>query len=935
LAGWLKPKFLAVHNHFNVMKPHAFTFLLHVAIGIASFVVPEAHAQLVAYWPLCGNPSDLSGDNLSGTVSDASFVPDSFGLGLSVNGNLDSMVQVPPSDLLSPTNAVSISIWFNQRSADSQYACLVYKAGRLPGSVPGFGDRSYTLWVLPGGGGLHFTSTADGQPGQTAIYTAAGLFTLNQWVHAVGIVDTTTHLMSLYVNGNLANQVAYDGNSIIAGNYPFQIGAPVEPLTGGDQTGFDGIINEVRVYNEALSSNEVAQLGCKMSFQYTQSQDIPFGEIGGYAQYCGQLLQPCSNTSVVQINMEMKCDGNNCGGLGGYVDGEVWETDLGNDWVFITNSLTRIYSMDQNYSVRRFDFASPVNLSSAHSYFVGIHAQGSGPHVLIRGDTNGFWGTGADLQSIVNGTGTSDGYYQQIWDYPANGVLYGTVTPYATTYSIALGNSVAGWIPTIEAQPTAKTYGVPPNKESGKNSLVVITHGWQPSVTAPDISQFYEMSNSIVQYLNNHSIANWQVGVYDWVPNAWVRLPDIAINNAVQEGINLGNSIANQGWTNVHLIAHSAGAQLIQTVTTIIKAHSPSTAIQCTFLDPYLGYYSAGVISYGSGARWSDRYAAHGDIENAVVAFTDTPLEYAYNVDVTYLDPNMRNSGLFTGLLGQLNCLINESSHGWPITFYENSITAAPSNYDGFGFPLSAEAGGLQNAITQYSVGNVVVTNLGAAPAGCSRSLAVVPPAPVTALDFSQVQPAGQSTTGTILANGPSLTLLTGSPAWISFIAPNTNPVNVLSFDANFTSGQGAAGLLTLYWDANVLGSVDEVIVGKGPQHYSLPFPVTATNSLHVLGFRLDPFTNIQSVVTITNVILSQVGVCQPFTLSVNTNTVNGSLVYQLTGQAGFDYGLQASTDLVNWTQIAVLENTNGAVTFYDPAVTNFTCRFYRAIAPY
>src|SRR3989344_5094769 len=96
--------------------------------------------------------------------------------------------------------------------------------------------------------------------------------------------------------------------------------------------------------------------------------------------------------------------------------------------------------------------------------------------------------------------------------------------------------------------------------------------------------------------------------------------------------------------------------------------------------------------------------------------------------------------------------------------------------------------------------------------------------------------------------------------------------------------------------------------------HYTFSFPNAIANSSHILGFRLDPFTNIQSIVTVTNVALNQVGPSQPFSLTITTNTFNGSLVYQLIGEAGFEYGIQASTNLVNWTTIARLVNTNGAV---------------------
>jgi hypothetical protein len=133
----------------------------------------------------------------------------------------------------------------------------------------------------------------------------------------------------------------------------------------------------------------------------------------------------------------------------------------------------------------------------------------------------------------------------------------------------------------------------------------------------------------------------------------------------------------------------------------------------------------------------------------------------------------------------------------------------------------------------------------------------------------------------------------------------------------------------------NAIGFVDETMIGQGLQHYTLPCPLATAFSTHILGFRVDAFNNVESSITISNLVLSEVGVSQLFSVSPTTNTMGGLPVYQMTGQAGFDYGLQASSDLCSWTQIGILENTNGAVGFYDPDSTNFDYRFYRVIAPY
>lgn len=502
-------------------------------------------------------------------------------------------------------------------------------------------------------------------------------------------------------------------------------------------------------------------------------------------------------------------------------------------------------------------------------------------------------------------------------------------------FRIVLAPVTPDWKAAVSTQPSEMVYGIPPTKLS--NNLVLITHGWQLYPSQPDVSFLSTMSNDIVQYLGNSGVIDWQVYGYNWLPNAWKVYPNAALINAKQEGINLGNSLASQGWKNIHFIAHSAGANLIQTAMEIVKARSPNTIIQCTFLDPYVGTDYAGTTTYGQGADWSDRYSCHHDIDGLEGKYTDVPLYSSYNVDVTALDPDLANSDLISGFAELALCSVLEARHGWPIEFYENSITGnITSGYDGFGFLLSNEAGGWPNAPAQYPVGNVSsVTNLGTAPQSCTLLGALAATVGIS-IDFTAFPHAAQSTSGTIMTSGGTLTLITGSPAWLSIVPTNSTPVDLLSFTANFTSsGAGGAGLLSVYWDSNVVGTVDERMVGEGAAQYSMRFPVTQSNTAHVLSFRLDPFTNIQSTLVLTNVALGQVGVTQPFSLSVTTTNVNGMPVYQLTGQSGFDYGLQASTNLTDWTQIAILENTNGVVNFFDRDSTNYPMRFYRAVAPY
>jgi hypothetical protein len=253
------------------------------------------------------------------------------------------------------------------------------------------------------------------------------------------------------------------------------------------------------------------------------------------------------------------------------------------------------------------------------------------------------------------------------------------------------------------------------------------------------------------------------------------------------------------------------------------------------------------------------------------------------------------------------------------------------------GVSWSEEAGNLALAAFLYPPGNGTsadpnrqVRILGPADPACSL-LGPIPTYQGVSPGFTASSTI-KSTTGTLQTFPGSIKAGTGSPVWIATVITDTNGLNRLSFDAKFTSVSGSHGLLSIYWDTNLIGLLDEAAVQSGFQHYALQFPNSVENTSHVLGFHVDPFTGIQSTITLTNIVVGSVGVVQPFTLAVTTNTSNGSWIYQLAGQSA-NYTVQASTNLFDWSNIAILANTNGTVNFIDQNSTNYSYRFYRALA--
>lgn len=523
-------------------------------------------------------------------------------------------------------------------------------------------------------------------------------------------------------------------------------------------------------------------------------------------------------------------------------------------------------------------------------------------------------------------------------------IIASAVNSLGQTHAVLLNPVLyAESITAIEKKPVQPVYGNVPVKEEGKDSLVVVTHGRIPPRDDPNVSTAWvdSMTTAIADYLNSSNINNWQVFGYKWIEAASTNVFRV-IENAKQQGVKLGRQIVSQGYTNVHFIAHSAGAALIQSATDVIKNNNSSIVIHETFLDPYVGVTGSEAAVYGNRADWSDNYFTQDDGDTGFgngLPFTQFIMPHTYNVDVTQLDLNKVKQDHFVTGSGT-PCYKTKSKHGWPIDFYQNTIIGtATLDYQGYGFPLSKIGGNYANATANYLAGNGRVGNpvplkeLGVPDLKCFLDIPV-PTYPSSPLDLFN-SPAAQSTTGTIdkYPNG-SIKAVTGSPVWLVTFVTVSNVANIVSFEADFQSTNNAAtGLLSVYWDGDNIGSIDEQAVQDGLQRYSFKFPTASSDTMHGLGFRLDPFSDIQSVVVVTNVTVTASGVTEPFSLAM-TGVTNGLQNYQLTGQAGFEYNVQATTNFIDWINIASLLNINGTVQFYDKSSTNNVRRFYRVVAP-
>jgi probable HAF family extracellular repeat protein len=491
-----------------------------------------------------------------------------------------------------------------------------------------------------------------------------------------------------------------------------------------------------------------------------------------------------------------------------------------------------------------------------------------------------------------------------------------------------------GWKEVIQTSQPQPTYGACPDRLPGKDSLIVVTHGWDP-----DPNWVIEMTNSITRYLTDNGLSNWQVHAHMWVEKAQLPFelglgPERTLRIAAAEGGGLGTCLAKSTWSHIHFIAHSAGAPLIQTASEVIKAQPLNqTDVHTTFLDAFVGATYGGKHKYGMGANWSDSYFTR----DPDTILTDKLLDNAYNVDVTFLDLIHRQqikvtSSTPTGEISK-TCFQTVSSHEWPHQFYIQTIPPRSLfGSEGFGFPLSKEAGHWTSLPTLYPVG-ATHSPLGSGELSCIPDTKLTVSATPKKVEFTNADII-RSTTGSVIIHGIDFfSLHTGSPVWMAIVVPTTNTFNLLSFESQFTSTNNAEGLLSVFWNTNLLGLLDERAVLPGIRQYSLSVPGKVTGT-HLLGFRLDSFSPVTSSVLVTNVSLRFVGVPSPFSLTFTGSYTNALPIFQLNGPQGYNYSVETSTNLIDWSTSIILVNTNGIVRFTDTTAANANSRFYRGVVP-
>ena len=205
--------------------------------------------RLVLDLRLDGDAADQTPFDNDGTVAGALSAPGRDGRPARalVFDGVDDAVAVPSTPALSPTDRVSVSVWLNPSALPAREMFVVshgswqnrWKLSLTPATAGGGGGRP--RWTV--------NTAARIVDVDAPAPVAAGSFT-----HLVGTYDGAR--MRLYVDGARVADVAQDG-PIRTTDLPLLVG---QMLPGQTEYNFPGVLDDVRVYNVALTLAEVLDL---------------------------------------------------------------------------------------------------------------------------------------------------------------------------------------------------------------------------------------------------------------------------------------------------------------------------------------------------------------------------------------------------------------------------------------------------------------------------------------------------------------------------------------------------------------------------------------------------------------------------------------------------------------------------------------------------
>jgi len=213
---------------------------------------------LIAYYPFTGNAIDSSSNGNNGTVNGATLTTDRFGVSNSAYkfGTNKNIIVNTPNSNLNFTASYSFSTWFYLDTL-----ATTYNASMIISKHDDIGSDGWTLGIWNPNHNLTsqiINYQTNNQFNSNTYPNAAGIVTTGKWYNFITTYESSTQVLSYYLNGQLVSSFSIVF-STIANNKPITIGYQ-NSSSGTYNDYFRGNIDEIRIYNRTLNSTEIQYL---------------------------------------------------------------------------------------------------------------------------------------------------------------------------------------------------------------------------------------------------------------------------------------------------------------------------------------------------------------------------------------------------------------------------------------------------------------------------------------------------------------------------------------------------------------------------------------------------------------------------------------------------------------------------------------------------
>ena len=337
---------------------------------------------LVAFYPFCGNANDESGNVNNGTVHGATLTTDRFGNPNSAYNfdGVSNYIDAPDNSVLNIQNSITLTSWIKTTNphilADQESGQVVAKHFTVSKRAYDI-DANFTIEDS-----IRFVIFEVGDAlgnEKYATVKSKGQNTYNDtWHLLVGTYDYSSGYSKIYIDGNLINSNYIGQKNLEQTTVPLTIGCYLAGVTT-HRGYYHGSIDDVSIYNRALSASEVSQL-------YND------GNITSYHWSTGDTTQSITVSPNQTTNYSLTVTNSAGCSASDTITVNVVNIDAGSDVTICQGDSTQlnasgglIYTWTPTTGLSNPNIANPIaKPTQTTTYYVS--AQSQGPNLIYNGN---------------------------------------------------------------------------------------------------------------------------------------------------------------------------------------------------------------------------------------------------------------------------------------------------------------------------------------------------------------------------------------------------------------------------------------------------------------------------------------------------------------------------------------------------------------------